>query len=354
MRRTVLILALLLLAAALYVVFAMRSASAVERRLEEDKTALRARTITRALPVSEPVHDNGFACLEGLLKVTPADLTPFGGAELLPWVRGDKPMTELPEAAGERLRMMAQWADSLRACGASRDLRFTETLTPWSPRSNQTAALTALTHLTALETWRDYAQAKPADAAARCEVTLNVLLDQTHFGVSRAREALALSTDVLLPVCARVWSDVPSAARSLMAPRWVFTPRVAPWEEALRTELVAQSATLFAAPEGSWLKRFEVQRAHAKWDERARAFVSTSGTPELARAQQELRELTKSLALSTQFPEQGDDERADYQRRLAQLEVLTWLARGASGEPPYGKRVDAGLELDGRVIPLPQ
>ncbi len=376
------VIALIVLLVAGFVAVPFFQSRALGRQLAADVAAARANVVTRTPPPRNPQHDNGFACLAGMLKVTPRDLSPFSlnGAtkepDLSPWVRGDAPLDTVPPELEERARALSGWADEMRACGSSKSLKYFTGTEPWDDPPRHPEAVLALTRFTTFEVRRLVAEKQPQLALERCNATLAFALDQSHLGLLGAMTAVA-SVRVLASHCATAFNALSAEEKKSFAPQWVvLATRLASAKEMIETERLTASVTYFAPlvdTEGiprvreaalldsTMFSRYLMRRLWSAWDPRLRALVDVAEDPAgRVRASAEIDQLFSEwwVPVGPAAPVNYGKfaERLDEGRLV--LSVLQWLANGASGVLPEGAtRVDGGVEwkdLDGapHVIPV--
>lgn len=347
MRRALSVLvAVFIVVAAAFIVTPRVEAQRLGRQLLADVTVLRTREMPRATPVREPIHDNGFLCLAGMLKVTPRDLAPFD-------VPGDFTPTE---STPKQLNAVAAWADNLRACGESRWLRFALGAAPWDDGAELVRVALALSRITALQVRDDLAKGRAVEASLRCQATYAAAFDWTRLGPHGVVGALGLSRQ-LLPACADALRGLPAEVRVDASQTWgALLPRVVTLRELLETTRVAASVRNFGGlsgveglpppvprvPAASALERFEERRLWPKWDAAFRHLVDAPDAAARDAAVKQLDALVGGVSPVT------IDARLQ-EHRLQQLATismaLTWFAGGAAGNPPVGERTDAGLVL---------
>lgn len=354
---------------------------ALGQRLAADIAKVRSNVITRTPAPRNPQHDNGFACLAGMLKVTPRDLTPFSlngppkEPDLSPWVRGDAPLDTVPPELEERAAALSGWADEMRACGSSMTLKFVAGLEPWDALPRYGETVMALTRFTTLEVRRLVADKQPQLALERCNATLAFALDQSHLGLLGSMTAVA-SLRVLSTHCATAFNALPVEERKNFAPQWVvLSTRLASTKEVFEVERLTGSVVFFsplvdtegiprpsevASPGSTVVSRWVLRRLWSTWDARMRVLGDVAGNPvERAKAANEVEALFAEWWVPMELSIPANYEkfavRLDEGRLI--LSVLQWLANGATGALPEGAtRVEAGVEwkdLDGKAHVIP-
>lgn len=347
------------------------------RQLAVDAKALQTRVVTRSPAPTQPLHDNGFACLAGMLKVTPRDLSPFEKPDVLVWATGEKPLDTLPKDVDERMRALMNWSDELRACGSSMKLQPVEGLWPWDVPSRHGTAVMTLSRLTALETTRLLADNQAEMAFSRCNATLAMTLDQSQLGLLGAMEAVA-TLRTLAPRCAQAFHALSPEGKKQLGGQWVgLATRLASNREVLETERVVSALTLFSSvsPEGDLPRPSDLapppegvlatpamRLLWSRWDAAMRAYLDAVDDP-ATRAGADAAFLARVDAWWVPAHWAGTNTYGAYVKRLDEgrliLSVLQWLAAGASGPlPPGATRVDGAVEWtdsDGKPqrIPVP-
>lgn len=366
MRRALFVLgAVLVLSGVGFVVLPLLEARQLGAQLVKDVATLRARAVQRTPPVQLPIHDNGFQCLAGILKVTPRDLAPFDSLDpsspLAPWLRGEQPVSALPEDLKKKLRGLDGWADNVRACGASRELRYVPGAEPWDRSDPLLHVGVALSQLTVVQV-RDALEAgRPVDAALRCEATLGVAFDLTYLNTAGVVAALGVARQ-LLPVCAAALNALPPEARAEASNTWAtLLSRVVSIHDLLDTLRVTDAVHSFgplveleglppATPpvfEDSMPRALRERRLWPRWDKAFRALVAAPDAATRGARAEEIEALCEGDHGLPLLPVTVDV--AVQEQRLRDLTVisqaLTWLAAGAAGKPPVGERTAAGLVL---------
>lgn len=317
---------------------------ALARQLEADVTALRARAVVHTPPVLQPIHDNGFQCFAGMLKVTPRDLSPF-----------DKPGALDAAALQKELKALEPWADNLRACGESRELRFVAGAEPWSLSPDLLRLATALGRVTALQTRVDVEAGRAVEASLRCHATLNAAFDWTYLGLVGVQGARSLAREVA-PACAAALDALPPQLRADAAQTWVtLLPRVVSLQDLLKTERATRALRVFgpftqlhdlppSTRPSSALQDLADRRLWSSWDAAFQALLDAPDAATRSAAAERLCAHSTSWAPDALCVNEGLVERSLQDVTTLSL-ALTWLASGAGGKPPVGERTDAGLVL---------
>lgn len=368
MRRALLALVVVvLLSVAGFIALPVFESRTLGKQLVQDVEALRARTLMRATPPQEPIHENGFLCLSGMLKVTPRDLAPFDSLDsaspLAPFLRGEQPVSALPEDVKKKLHDLEPWGDNLRACGSSRQLRYVSGVEPWDPVDHLLHVSIALSQLTVIQARADLQAGKAVEASLRCQATLAAGFDMTHLSSAGVVAALGLARQTL-PVCAAALNALPPEVRVDAAQTWMqLLPRLVSIRELLETERVDIAVRNFGPISGaaglpptppeifetSAVDRFFERRLWPRWDRTFRKLIEESDAKERAALAKEIDALTGADSGPPMMPVTFDV--ALQERRLADLTTIslayTWLAGGAAGTPPAGERT-----ADALVLPL--
>lgn len=346
-------------------------------RLESEVAARDKAVWPRVPPVQLATHDNGYACLAGMLRVAPPDMTPFVGSKadvdpVRPWL-GDAPLDTLPEAIVERRKLLRAWMESTRACGDSRELKPVAGLTPWAPPPNWARLLMGLARFTVLDVREALAEGKNAEAAGLCHAAAALLADQSHLGLAGAIIG-GSGLKLLAQPCAQALNLAPRPVPPALKDSWAaLLARYASAAEVLDTERLNSGITLFGGLTNArslptveapleldnWYSRYEAALAWPEWDARTRALVDGARqSPEALEAALKRLEAAGSSGFLAAIPNFGPMLAHIDSTRVA-LQVLAWLAAGAEGEPPVGvTRVDGAVEWpdgdrDAWRVPVP-
>jgi hypothetical protein len=362
---------------ALIIALPFIQARRLSTQLMVDVAALRAREIQRVAREEHPLYDNGFECLRAVRPASVDDLAPFRlfskGVNLRPWLLDEAPIDTLPAETREQLAVVGPLAEALRACSSSRVLRVVDGFAPWDDQFSADV-LSPLIRATALEVRLDLVADAPERAASRCESAYAVLFDQTHRNLIGAMLSVSLGDQLRQP-CAAALARLSADARRVHAATWSrLAPRIVSAPELFETERLNMAATCFLpltnepqlSRESQWefvdgddalplvaLRHYVALSAWAGWDARMRRLVLGDLTS---------TRKVSSLVLSL-MPDSADFDVADYSPFLTRIDgfqhrfsLLPWIAEGAVGAPPYGARVDGGVEwptTDGGVEFLP-
>ena len=348
-------------------------------RFKEDLAALRSRELPLVSLEEHPLHENAFECQRALVVTNDDALAPFRllskGVDLQPWVHSEAPIETLPREVQEKLVAVGPLAEGLRSCSSSRVLRVIDGFAPWEGDFSL-KVVSPLMRATVLETRVDLAAGAPERALSRCEQSYAVLFDDSHHSLISALLGSSLG-DLLRRPCAQAMASVDPRVRRAHAATWRrLMPRFVAPPELLETERLNMSVVYFLPLAGEpqptadsmWeytdeqdplplvaLHHYVALSGWSGWDARMRRLVGGDMTS--AR--------TVSSPLQLFIPDDWRTEVSDYSRFLQRIDefqrrfaLLPWLADGARGTPPFGARVDGGVEwpsLDGGVefFPIP-
>lgn len=304
---------------------------ALGEALVADITATMARPIERSAKPESFKHENGYACFAGMVDVTPKDLSPFEmkDSEVLKEVMDAGVM---PEALLPKVTSLEPWAESMRACGDSEQLKFVDGVTPFasfgdakSERGNQ--ALLALSRLTRLQARMLARDEQWQTIAERCAGTLEVALDRSHVNLIGAMIA-ASAVKQLSPQCGVALQRASAEARPALAKRFGALPsRLVSSREVVEVERQTLGLMMYGwrlssevratLPSGEqlvaeeWWPRFMSARLWSRWD-------------------RSMRQLSVAA-------EQGEAARLDASRAHDRVMEVWWAPAELSGQPDYEK-----------------
>ena len=301
MKRTVSMLVVLLLVLAGVTVGAHQWKTAKLREEVTRELALATRRIIeRNPPAQNPLHDNGFQCLAGMLDVMPKELAPFEAPPDLAMqelLSGQHP-ERVDATLRARLQALTPWMKSMRECGHSARLGFNAGLTPWeAPTLRQgqlSRAVVVFFRITNVELQALLADGQPAIALERCSETMALGADLTHLGI-QGSALMRIGLRTVVPLCATALAASEPDVKAQVAKQWALLPaRLAPPRELVETERLSTavlglgwSAGLPNAAPGpevmGFLNRVKTQRLWANFDQAMRKLADVAATPGPAR-----------------------------------------------------------------------
>ena len=248
MKRVALVLLVLALGAAgVFRATAQRLDTEHRARLSAQQTT----PVTRSPPLRSALHDNGWRCLDAMLKVSPRDFgvfSPAKEAELTPFLTGAQP---LPDALQEQLGTLTSWMNGLRDCGNSAALVANSDLFIWGGASDARRlqlrpAIESLGLHAAVELRLLTGRGDVEPALEKCSQTLALGADLTHLGVEGNALAVPLVAR-LVPVCLATLAKAVPATRTVVSTQWAAVPtRVATAEQVTSFERARRAQEQFA------------------------------------------------------------------------------------------------------------
>jgi hypothetical protein len=320
MKRVALVLLVLALGAAGVFAAFRATASRLEAEHRARLTAEQTTPVTRSPPVRSALHDNGWRCLDAMLKVSPRDFGAFAASKeagLTPYLTGAQP---LPEELQEQLGTLTSWMNGLRDCGNSAALVANADLFMWggagdARRLQLRPAIESLGLHAAVELRLLSGRGDVEPTLEKCSQTLALAADLTHLGI----EGNALATPLvarLLPVCLETLAKTVPATRTVVSTQWAAIPtRVATAEQVTSFERARLAQEKFA-PQPVTLSSTLAWRS---WDAGFAASAELTEALAAREATAELLTFALSLALKDATP------RPHVKREGAQV---TWEGRG--------------------------
>lgn len=250
MKRLALVLLVLTLGAggvfAAYRATAQRLEREHRARLEKEQTT----PVTRSPPVRSAAHDNGWRCLDAMLKVSPRDFGSFSRAKeaaLAPYLSGAQPP---PTELEEQLGTLTTWTNALRECANSAALVAEPSLFMWSADDPRRLALApavgALELHAALELRLLSARGDVEPVLEKCSQTWALAADLTHLGADGSALAAPLVAR-LMPLCLQTLAKAVPATRTVVSTQWAAIPsRVATAEQLASFERARLAQQQFA------------------------------------------------------------------------------------------------------------
>ena len=373
-RRVLLSIGLLLLSlvGAIFIVGRLQT-RALGEALVTDVQATLARTIERDPPLTSPRHHNGYACLGEVLDVTPKDLGPFG-------TKNNKLFLEVmdggvvPEDWEAKAASLAPWAEAMRECGDSAQLKFVPGVTPFSTATEGRSvrgdeAVLALGRLTRFEARLLGAEGKWDAVAERCAGTMEVALDRSHLNLIGAMVAGGAVRGLVAP-CGDALERMSPEVRPTVAERFSRLPaRLAANHELMEAErqvvsvegyswLMSSEQRAKVPPISSWMSevlengivRFALARIWPRWDRAMRRLIAASDVrgAERQAASEALGPVFSPWWLPNRLQDNPDYEHSLRRNEDARvlLQLLADLAAGGTKPlPAQVTRTSAGLEF---------
>ncbi|MFT3713233.1 MAG: hypothetical protein QM817_36725 [Archangium sp.] len=377
MRRGLLVVAVLVVVLiAGFVLATVRNNHQLGDRLATDLETLRARRIKLLRPdgAPPPRNTNGFACLAGVMKTAPTNVTALNDPklELTPVMRGEKPVSELDAGVVATVESLRPWVEAMRTCSDASELQWVEAMEPWE--SGPTPWISVMRQ-SAIDARLLLADRQPEHALAVCTEGLEYSLDLSRVGLLGAMLSTA-GLRMLAPVCSEAWAASSKESHDSLGPRWVLLgTRLASDEEMLEVERVTMELSLFRqfatdearakypatrdAFQFTFVERLALARLWGRWDAAMRDLAVAKDAAAREKADLPLREnpwwLPRDALLG------GSNE--GYTKFLTRLEssrallnVLSSLATGAKTPlPPGATEKDGVIELpmdDGTLVRL--
>jgi hypothetical protein len=301
-RMVAMLVVLLLVLAGATVGVHQRKTAKLRDDVARDLELATKRVIERNPPAQNPLHENGFQCLAGMLDVLPKDLAPFEAPPDLAMqelLSGQHP-ERLDASMRARLQALTPWMKSMRECGHSARLGFNAGLTPWdSPTLRHGQLLRALVvffRFANVELQALLADGQGAAALERCSETLALGADLTHLGI-QGSALMRIGLRTVVPLCATALAASEPEVKAQVARQWATLPaRLAPAQELVEAERLSTAVlglgwsaglpNAAPAPEVmGFLNRVKTQRLWANYDEAMRKLAAVAATPGPARVE---------------------------------------------------------------------
>lgn len=243
-----------------YVAFIRAQASSLFAAREAGQKALNALVTTHV--VTQPIHDNGAACILGMGQVLPRDRAPFNlsdpsaSAPLLAFLAGRSgSFAALPEDVRSAAERLQPWVTSMRECASSARFVLVDGLRPSDPASDGTPAFRAREALDSFFAWQALELqrmgeegAAPAVRLERCGPALALVADATLLGSSGVAAA-ATGAQALVPRCGEALAAATPEVRKALTGDWAkLTARAATMSTVVRWERYGEGSRAWAEP----------------------------------------------------------------------------------------------------------
>lgn len=272
-------------------------------------TAEQHQVVARNPPAVGATQDNGWRCLDAMLKVSPKRFGSFSAEherELEPVLSGATPVTASLE---EELGALTAFTNALRECTNSTRLAPDADLFMWANGNDERVralapALDALRLHALVESRLMREREAWSPLLGRCAQLWALSADLTHLGVDGAPFAAKLVAQTF-PACIAGLAKVPADGRKPLGLEWTaMTHRVASADELLRFERARQLERLVPPPRGLQEKRtlraLDDAFTHERWGDVTGVDLTT--TLAARTAVDELLTLAVALAMSDSAP----------------------------------------------------
>ncbi len=238
-------------------------------------------------------------------------------------------MSTLPDGARARMGELAGWSAGIRRCSSHRMSKLVPRLEPWGDSRPAAKVMSPFTKLTALEVWALVDSERADDGLRVCVDALHVLSAWSHSQFVAALSSRYLASS-LLPACSHAWLKASPRARHELLPD--LNSLRAAWPDQ------GEFAELMRLHKSGATRQSSMTSRRSRTPSRCVSGIAAMCCNGESRPEthSRLRNSMRTTASGSRVAPQFDRVWAQTTEKQQKIDVLAWLANGATDAPPFG------------------